>query len=152
MSIEQVLNGLIDEWLDENKLNQDWRYYFIKYKEILSSISNMFTWKTESDYFEICCITKFKVSSWHINPYVHAVIKLINDESIATLNGSYCKGMEPMSPLCLTGKEELWCEQDGWRVKCSAKMLSKLTKTSLSPHPTAKGQYLLVDTVKRDRI
>ena len=139
----QSLQNMIENWLNSNP-EKDWRYYFIKYKEMTSTNNNLYSW---GDDFKIRNLTKSRLSGWHINPYVRTVVHLINDKSIVDENYCYSK-TDFESPLWLKDDTTLYCETEGWRIG-----ISKQDKLSddLKKEFTFENGFLKPDE-KRDMI
>jgi hypothetical protein len=98
-----------------NDVKMDWRYYFIKYPEMISTNNNLYTWKDDEFDFEIRNLGGNSLLAYHINPYVRTVAKLIDDEDICILSQCYSQyAIE--SPLVLVNGVCLYCEEEGWRI------------------------------------
>lgn len=79
-SAEERLKKIIDSYLNrEGTGEKDWRYYFIKYQEMVTwntnwgdaDAQNLFAWFTKD--YEIRMLRKSSLQGFHINPYARAV-------------------------------------------------------------------------------
>lgn len=143
------LQSLINDWLNKNQATS-WSYYFIKYPEITSTANNLYTWKND---FEIRNLGGNTLLSYHINPYVRSVAKIIDDDSICNLNQCYGQYADE-SPLRLANGVELHCKNDGWNIILPDDFnLSKKIISEFSLQEVIKNEeYLLTETNAKDRI
>jgi hypothetical protein len=143
------LQSLINDWLNKKQV-QDWRYYFIKYPEITSTTNNLYTWKND---FELRNLSGNTLLSYHINPYVRTVAKIIDNDSICELNKCYGQYADE-SPLRLASGIGLHCKTDGWSIilpddfKLSKKIISQFSLKEVIKNK----EYLLTETITQDRI
>ena len=142
------LNLIIENYFASNP-PKDWRYYFIKYSEMLS-VNNLFAWKGD---FTSRHLNRTNLLGYHINPYVMTVVSKVNDPEICDIHD--CFGQyDYLSPITLKNQVRLYSEQDGWRIvlpesfTLAADIIANMNLDVLA----GNDGYLLQENNKLDRI
>ena len=115
---DEKLNFLINKFLQDNSssVNKDWRYYFIKYKDITSETYgkfNLFTWN-DNNGFDINNMGnsgKSPLLSYHINPYIYVLSEKLN---IPPNLGRYSY---KISNLSIKTNIKIFSKSKGWRIE-----------------------------------
>jgi len=145
----EKMQNMIDNYLSANP-TKDWRYYFIKYPEMLSD-NNLYAWVND---FELRSLNRNTLLGYHVNPYVRTVVQRINNENICAASECYSQ-YEEKSPLKLkSNKASLFSVLDGWKIVLPEKSIlppNLVTDFSLEPIPDT-NEYLLKETDNLDRI
>jgi hypothetical protein len=142
------LEFIIGKYLASNP-TKDWRYYFIKYPEMLSE-NNLFAWKGD---FTARHLNRTTLLGYHINPYVRSVVTKINDVNICDVHECYGQ-YDHLSPITLKNKVKLFSEQEGWRIILPEGFtLTKDVIANMNLEASAgNDEYWLKINTKQDRI
>jgi hypothetical protein len=98
----------------------DWRYYFVKYPDMLRGADGELTWDESNQY--ICTtLNKHQFNGQHWNPFLNVIYKMLSDELqdkdgkrlIALENyGENLNILKPISSLAATGTGFIYYHQD----------------------------------------
>ena len=116
--LDDVINQYLSE--KENAKEYDWRYYFVKYPDMLRGADGELTWDESNDY--ICTtLNKHQFNGQHWNPFLNVIIQKLSSElldkegkSILAL-GNYGENLNiltPISSLAATGTGFIYYHQD----------------------------------------
>lgn len=147
-TVEEKLESIINEYLNSNP-SMDWRYYFVKYPQIIRNEYNAFAWK--NDYENRSLEYGFSLLTMHRNPYAK-VLEDDFDDSICKLedtDGYYSE----LSPLKLKNGVNLFCNENGWKIVFSEdiKVPSDIETYEDLEAVVPQKEYLLKESGK-DRI
>ncbi len=145
---ESKLHNMVKDYLNLNPL-KDWRYYFIKYPQMLSS-NNLYAWVND---YELRSLNKNSLLGYHTNPYIRSVGALINNKAIIDLDKCYSQ-YDEKCPLILSNNMGLYAIEDGWRIKLPEGYLLKnemISNFKLQVITEGKD-YLLKHDFASDRI
>lgn len=86
MLLQRIKNGesldiIINKYLSEKKEKQafDWRYYFVKYPDMLRGADGELTWDDSNDY--ICTtLNKHQFNGQHWNPFLNVIYQNLSDK------------------------------------------------------------------------
>lgn len=111
---EEKLQLMIDEYLYENT-TKDWKYYFVKYPQIIRNKYNAFAWK--NDYENRSLESGFSLLTKHRNPYAKVLANLLDNNICKEddTNGFY----SDLAPLKLKNGTNLFCNEKGWKISFS---------------------------------
>lgn len=116
----QRLQWLAAEWL-AGKPDRDFRYYFVKYPSMAQNSTGQFTWQND---YQIRLLGSSSLRANHINPYVQAVVRMVNDESKCTeAESSTNEAIEwplrcrQVPSTSRTQNLRLYCRNEGWLIK-----------------------------------
>lgn len=80
--LENIITDYI-ETCEEGQIDLDWRYYFIKYNEFLTTDINSYTWSIGGyDVNATGSTTGQPLSAYHFNPYLKSIVKSIKSEKV----------------------------------------------------------------------
>lgn len=118
----KTLDGIIDDYLSKQEQEQeyDWRYYFVKYPDMLCGAEGELTWDNSNQY--ICtALNKHQFNGRYWNPFLNVIHKeLSNDlldtegKKIVSLDnyGGNLNILKPISSLAVTEKGFIYYYQD----------------------------------------
>jgi len=152
---DRNLENIITNFIANNP-QKDWRYYFVKYDEILttheklSSDYNFFAWNND---FEIEKMGGKHLGAFHINPYI---IVVSNKTQLSYLHPE--KGDEHSYLYIEDNIEQMFSIKEGWKIQFSKKFnsanrLALIQQFSLQPiTKTSTYQFTLPVDLTKDRI
>lgn len=107
------LDSIINKFLSEKEETRtfDWRYYFVKYPDMLRGADGELIWDESNDY--ICTtLNKHQFNGQHWNPFLNVICRILSDE-LLDRDGKKIIGLEnygenlnilkPISSLAATG-------------------------------------------------
>ena len=116
------LDSIIDKYLSEREEvhEYDWRYYFVKYPDMLRGADGELTWDESNDY--ICTtLNKHQFNGQHWNPFLNVIYQNLSDKLldkdgkkiIGLANyGENLNILKPISSLSATGTGFIYYHQD----------------------------------------
>lgn len=127
MLLQRIKNGesldiIINKYLSEKEEEQtfDWRYYFVKYPDMLRSADGELTWDDSNDY--ICTtLNKHQFNGQHWNPFLNVIYQNLSDklrdkdgnEIIRLENyGDDLNILKPIASIGATGTGFIYYHQD----------------------------------------
>jgi len=103
-SLTEMINSFVI-----NCVVKDWRYYFIKYEEMLKDFrpndNNTFAWKNG---FEMEKMGGSNLNAYHTNPYINTIAKKLNKEQNFVQFDEYS--------FLKYKKLIIYCYEDGWHI------------------------------------
>ena len=76
-TLDDIINKFISE--KENTNTYDWRYYFVKYPDMLRGADGELTWDESNEY--ICTtLNKHQFNGQHWNPFLNVIYQNLSDE------------------------------------------------------------------------
>lgn len=152
-SAESILQTMVNEWLGGTPEYDTWRYYFIRYKEILDSQTNLFAWPgNQDDIHDVRTMSSFSAVGNHKNTLSRAVAEILGKGGIVRHDTSQTGRHSEYRPLILSDDTRLWSEREGWRVRATADRVHDRAELSMAPHPDGSEDFLLRPTQSEDRI
>jgi hypothetical protein len=146
------LDEIISSYMTLNAdINRDWKYYFIKYPEMTSTVSslssdnNIYAWKHD---FSIEKMGGKNLNAYHLNPYINTVANNVNANSIDMQYGdlSYCS----------FNNTKVYSSKNGWKIHNfnKANFNKGYFKKVCTKYDLIKKDkyYLLKETKDKDRI
>ncbi len=125
-TLDDIINKFISE--KENTNTYDWRYYFVKYPDMLRGADGELTWDESNEY--ICTtLNKHQFNGQHWNPFLNVIYHTLSDklldtggkENIGLGNyGGNLNILNPISSLAATGSGFIYYHQESnecWHVK-----------------------------------
>lgn len=112
--LEEIISGYLSE--QENKKEYDWRYYFVKYSNMLRGAEGEFTWDNSNHY--ICtALNKHQFNGRHWNPFLNVIYQdllEVEGEKIVALDnyGGNLNILKPIFSLAATEKGFIYYFQD----------------------------------------
>ncbi|RLF26298.1 MAG: hypothetical protein DRN05_07240, partial [Thermoplasmata archaeon] len=121
------LEKIINEFLSKSENNYDWRYYFVKYKEMTEDEKEIRYCKWGNNWepkggFEVENMFRSRIDCRHISPYVRTVVKRLNDNKFCRLDDCYRDDAEEsFISLQLTNDItiKMYCVEEGWKIEFS---------------------------------
>lgn len=127
MLLQRIKNGesldiIINKYLSEKEEEQtfDWRYYFVKYPDMLRGADGELTWDDSNDY--ICTtLNKHQFNGQHWNPFLNVIYQNLSDklrdkdgnEIIRLENyGDDLNILKPIASIGTTGTGFIYYHQD----------------------------------------
>ena len=127
MLLQRIKNGesldiIINKYLSEKEEKQifDWRYYFVKYPDMLRGADGELTWDDSNDY--ICTtLNKHQFNGQHWNPFLNVIYQNLSDklrdkdgnEIIRLENyGNDLNILKPIASIGTTGTGFIYYHQD----------------------------------------
>lgn len=127
MLLQRIKNGesldiIINKYLSEKEELQafDWRYYFVKYPDMLRGADGELTWDDSNDY--ICTtLNKHQFNGQHWNPFLNVIYQNLSDklrdkdgnEIIRLENyGDDLNILKPIASIGVTGTGFIYYHQD----------------------------------------
>ena len=127
MLLQRIKNGesldiIINKYLSEKEEEQtfDWRYYFVKYPDMLRGADGELTWDDSNDY--ICTtLNKHQFNGQHWNPFLNVIYQNLSDklrdkdgnEIIRLENyGDDLNILKPIASIGITGTGFIYYYQD----------------------------------------
>lgn len=127
MLLQRIKNGesldiIINKYLSEKEEKQafDWRYYFVKYPDMLRGADGELTWDDSNDY--ICTtLNKHQFNGQHWNPFLNVIYQNLSDklrdkdgnEIIRLENyGDDLNILKPIASIGATGTGFIYYHQD----------------------------------------
>lgn len=127
MLLQRIKNGesldiIINKYLSEKEEKQifDWRYYFVKYPDMLRGADGELTWDDSNDY--ICTtLNKHQFNGQHWNPFLNVIYQNLSDklrdkdgnEIIRLENyGDDLNILKPIASIGTTGTGFIYYHQD----------------------------------------
>lgn len=127
MLLQRIKNGesldiIINKYLSEKEEEQtfDWRYYFVKYPDMLRGADGELTWDDSNDY--ICTtLNKHQFNGQHWNPFLNVIYQNLSDklrdkdgnEIIRLENyGDDLNILKPIASIGATGTGFIYYHQD----------------------------------------
>ena len=127
MLLQRIKNGesldiIINKYLSEKEEEQtfDWRYYFVKYPDMLRGADGELTWDDSNDY--ICTtLNKHQFNGQHWNPFLNVIYQNLSDklrdkdgnEIIRLENyGNDLNILKPIASIGTTGTGFIYYHQD----------------------------------------
>ena len=118
----EKLDDIIKKYLSEKEeMNKyDWRYYFVKYPDMLRGADGELTWD-ESNRYICTTLNKHQFNGQHWNPFLNVIYKKLSDKLldkdgkrlIALENyGENLNILKPISSLAATGTGFIYYHQD----------------------------------------
>ncbi len=107
------LDSIINKFLSEKEETRtfDWRYYFVKYPDMLRGADGELIWDESNDY--ICTtLNKHQFNGQHWNPFLNVICRILSDELLDRDGkkiiglGNYGENLnilKPISSLAATG-------------------------------------------------
>jgi hypothetical protein len=118
---ENKLEFLVDKYLcDNSKTNiNKWRYYFIKYEDIVSNSHdrfNLFTWNDENgfDINNLGNSGRNPLLSHHINPYIYTLSEKFSQFKEISPNWGRYSG--ELSSLSIEDRVDIFSKSEGWQI------------------------------------
>lgn len=126
----ESLDSIIDKYLSEKDEAQtyDWRYYFVKYPNMLRGADGELAWDESNDY--ICTtLNKHQFNGQHWNPFLNVIYQSLSDKLLDKDGkkmiglGNYGENLNilnPISSLEATGNGFIYYHQDTnepWNVR-----------------------------------
>ncbi|MBR5396091.1 MAG: DUF262 domain-containing protein [Bacteroidaceae bacterium] len=117
----ETLDEIIDNYLFEREKESsfDWRYYFVKYSQMLRGADGELTWNDENDY--ICTtLNKHQLNGQHWNPFLNVIFQTLSAEwnvmnkKVIDL-GNYGENLnilKPISSLAATATGFIYFHED----------------------------------------
>ncbi len=130
-TFRETLQKLIDTSIT-NYSNDDWQYYFLKYKEFYSLVNdtkNYYAWLGNFEIRKIRTIQSPLIAK-HINPYVLTVAKKLGEGKCSL--EKCMKQYDENSPLVLNNGVSLTCKNEGWFVVDENEVISTEIKSKYS--------------------
>ena len=130
MLLQRIKNGesldiIINKYLSEKKEEQtfDWRYYFVKYPDMLRGADGELTWDDSDDSNDYICTTlnKHQFNGQHWNPFLNVIYQNLSDklrdkdgnEIIRLENyGDDLNILKPIASIGTTGTGFIYYHQD----------------------------------------
>lgn len=123
-SLDDIINSYLSE--KEKAQSYDWRYYFVKYPDMLRGADGELTWNKSNDY--ICTtLNKHQFNGQHWNPFLNVIYQTLSnnlkDEKRIIGLGNYGENLniqKPISSLAATGEGFIYYHQDtkeAWNVE-----------------------------------
>ena len=125
-TLDDIINKFISE--KENTNTYDWRYYFVKYPDMLRGADGELTWDDSNEY--ICTtLNKHQFNGQHWNPFLNVIYHTLSDKLLDTGGkeniglGNYGENLNilyPISSLAATGSGFIYYHQESnecWNVK-----------------------------------
>lgn len=125
-TLDDIINKFISE--KENTNTYDWRYYFVKYPDMLRGADGELTWDDSNEY--ICTtLNKHQFNGQHWNPFLNVIYHTLSDKLLDTGGkeniglGNYEENLNilyPISSLAATGSGFIYYHQESnecWNVK-----------------------------------
>lgn len=125
-TLDDIINKFISE--KENTNTYDWRYYFVKYTDMLRGADGELTWDESNEY--ICTtLNKHQFNGQHWNPFLNVIYHTLSDKLLDTGGkeniglGNYGENLNilnPISSLAATGSGFIYYHQESnecWNVK-----------------------------------
>jgi len=142
-NLQKIINNFL--FVKEEK---DWRYYFVKYEDILkidsklSVDNNFFAWNND---FDIEKMGGLHLGAFHINPYIKTVaLKTNNDYAI------YTKG-EEKSYLTIENYIDKFSSEDiNWTIKFSKNIDDKIKKDLIEVFSLVEEKSNFILSVNND--
>lgn len=151
-TVSEKLNKMIQNF---KPIEKDWIYYFVKYNEITSTYSeriNLFTWKDDNG-FNINSLGnsgKQPLASYHLNPYLIAINKRINNpKSLALYMGRYT---DELSYLRFNKDLDVYCSDVGydiWNIENHVNSESLIKKFNLEK---VADHHILKENTSKDKV
>ena len=116
------LDAIIDKYISEREEahEYDWRYYFVKYPDMLRGADGELKWDKPNDY--ICTtLNKHQFNGQHWNPFLNVIYQILSDklldkDGIKIIGlGNYGENLnilKPISSLAATGTGFIFYHQD----------------------------------------
>ena len=116
------LDTIIDKYLSEREDLQefDWRYYFVKYPDMLRGADGELTWDESNDYI-ITTLNKHQFNGQHWNSFLNVIYQNLSDKLLDKDGkkiiglGNYGENLnilKPISSLAATGTGFIYFHQD----------------------------------------
>lgn len=121
------LDTIINKYLSEKEEahTYDWRYYFVKYPDMLRGAEGKLKWEDESNDYIITTLNKNQLNGQHWNPFLNVLYqnlseKLLDKDGkkiIVLANyGENLNILKPISSLAATGTGFIYYHQDTYEV------------------------------------
>lgn len=147
-TVEDRLLEIKNIWLDTNKNDRSYKYYFLQYSEFTSKL-NYYVWPNDYEIRMLGTEGSNPLVAYHISPFVLTVCKRVNDKNICDINKCYLQ-YSGNSPLILNNGITLASKSDGWQIPKHSLINSNIEeKFSLV---TDNDFYILKDDIQKDRI
>ena len=147
-TVEDRLLEIKNIWLDTNKNDRSYKYYFLQYPEFTSKL-NYYVWPNDYEIRMLGTEGSNPLVAYHISPFVLTVCKRVNDKNICDINKCYLQ-YSGNSPLILNNGITLASKSDGWQIPKHSLINSNIEeKFSLV---TENDFYILKDDIQKDRI
>jgi hypothetical protein len=141
----EKLKAIVDNWLQINKEDISWRYYFLKYPEFTSKL-NYYSWSSDYEIRILGTEGSNPLVAYHISPFVLTVCYRINDINICNINNCY-QQYSGHSPLILSNGIKLTSTNDGWLINDENNVISQEIKDCF-----CLENNLLKSSQEKDRI
>lgn len=147
-TVEDRLLEIKNIWLDTNKNDRSYKYYFLQYPEFTSKL-NYYVWPNDYEIRMLGTEGSNPLVAHHISPFVLTVCRKINEKNVCDENQCYLK-YSGNSPLILKNGVTMTCTKEGWLMPVNSIITSNIiSKYSLM---LINDYYLLKDNDKKDRI
>jgi len=100
----ESLDGIINNYLlrEEEDKKYDWRYYFVKYPEMLRGAEGELTW--ESNNYLCTTLNKHQFNGQHWNPFLNVIfMKLDKEFNHHLVLGNYGENLTILNPVSSLG-------------------------------------------------
>lgn len=117
------LDAIINKYLSEQEESHsyDWRYYFVKYPDMLRGADGELKWEDESNDYIITTLNKYQFNGQHWNSFLNVICQNLSDKLlgkdgkkiIVLANyGENLNILKPISSLAATGTGFIYYHQD----------------------------------------
>lgn len=146
--VKQRLEDIRDSWLNNNKADKSYKYYFLKYPEFTSKL-NYYVLPNDYEIRMLGTEGSNPLIAFHISPFVLTVCKRIDDKNVCDESKCFLQ-YSGNSPLILKNGMTMTCTLKGWLIPYNSIITSNIiSKYSLE---LIDNCYLLKDNDKKDRI
>lgn len=121
-TLDDIINNFLSDKVKANAY--DWRYYFVKYPDMLRGADGELTWDKSNDY--ICTtLNKHQFNGLHWNPFLNVIYQNLSDKlldkdgkKIIGLGnyGENLNTLKPISSLAATGTGFIYYHQETSKV------------------------------------
>ena len=141
--------------IENQQLNlKDWRYYFVKYKEITKNSNltlNLFTWDDENG-FDINSLGNsgtHPLHSYHLNPYIFTLNRFFaSNKKVALQWGRFAD----LSYLSVSRKVDINVSKNGWAITPKGHFIIDAVLIEKYKLKQNKEHYILNETNSKDKI
>lgn len=141
------LEAIRDNWLNNNKDDRSYKYYFLKYWEFTSKL-NYYVWPSLYKIRILGTEGSNPLVAFHISPYVLTVCRKINNNDICDANQSYLQ-YSGNSPLILKNGITMESIDEGWKISLNSNNTDLISKYLVSFNDSF---FLLKENETMDRI
>jgi hypothetical protein len=146
-TLDAIINKYISEREEAHEL--DWRYYFVKYPDMLRGADGELTWDESNDY--ICTtLNKHQFNGQHWNPFLNVIYQILSDKLLDKDGkkniglGNYGENLnilKPISSLAATGTGFIYYHQDTnepWDVDRNESSIDKVNRIAFAIEKVTK--------------